>query len=77
MRPLTPREEQVLMLISGGHSRESAALTLGLSQRTVRFHCDNVRNKLQAATMAHAVTRYLQGYIRTLEAKCEAYEGRA
>ena len=42
----TRRQRQVVALIAAGLSNEEIAHELGISPRTVRLHCDAVRNKL-------------------------------
>lgn len=43
--PLTPRENQCIDLYKQGHSAQSTAAKLGLSQRTVEHFLDNARRK--------------------------------
>jgi DNA-binding NarL/FixJ family response regulator len=59
---LTPREREVLGQMAGGRtSNRELAVTLGLSENTVRFHVRNILEKLhlhtRAAAVAHALTR--------------------
>lgn len=54
---LTPREKDVLRWVSEGKSDWEISVILSLSEATVRFHVDNARKKLRAATRAHAVAR--------------------
>lgn len=54
---LTPRERDVLRWVAEGKSDWEISVILGLSEATVRFHVDNARRKLHAATRAHAVAR--------------------
>lgn len=44
--PLSHREEQCLEYYQRGHSAQSTAASLGLSQRTVEHYFDNIKNKL-------------------------------
>jgi DNA-binding NarL/FixJ family response regulator len=57
---LSPREREILGLISQGLSGEEAAKQLFLSSETVRTHVRNAMSKLGAATRAHAVALALQ-----------------
>lgn len=44
--PLSPREQECLDLYVKGHSAQTTAAMLGLSQRTVEHYFDNIKNKL-------------------------------
>ena len=57
---LSPREREILELLSKGRSGEDAAVELGLSSETVRTHVRNAMNKLGAGTRVHAVALALQ-----------------
>jgi DNA-binding NarL/FixJ family response regulator len=57
---LSPREREVLELLSQGLSGEEAAKRLFLSSETVRTHVRNAMSKLGAATRVHAVALALQ-----------------
>lgn len=52
---LSGREREVLRLIADGHSNKQIAQTLGITERTVKFHVTSVRNKLGAENRAQAV----------------------
>lgn len=54
---LTKREYDCLAYVAAGKSDWEISVILKLSQATVRFHVDNARRKLDAATRAHAVAR--------------------
>ena len=43
----TLRQLQVVALLAAGCSAEEIAMSLGISARTVRMHCDTLRVKLQ------------------------------
>ncbi|MFE0701929.1 response regulator transcription factor [Streptomyces sp. NPDC058872] len=43
---LTEREREVLAAMPGGESNADMALALGISERTVKFHVMNLREKL-------------------------------
>jgi DNA-binding CsgD family transcriptional regulator len=55
--PLTRRELQCLGWCAEGKSYWETAVILGISERTVSFHMEAVRAKLEAASNAHAVAR--------------------
>jgi DNA-binding NarL/FixJ family response regulator len=59
-KTLSPREREILGLLSQGLSGEEAAIQLFLSPETVRTHVRNAMTKLGAATRAHAVALALQ-----------------
>lgn len=44
--PLTRREQQCLELFKQGHSAQATGAILGLSQRTVEYYFENIKNKL-------------------------------
>ena len=52
---LSPREREVLDLLSKGLNGEEVAVRLTLSPETVRTHVRNAMNKLEAQTRVHAV----------------------
>ncbi len=54
---LSIRETQVVKLIAEGHTSETAAHLLGISQHTVRKHRENIKRKLGIGTVAE-----LSGY---------------
>ena len=59
-RTLSPREGEIMGLLSRGLSGEEVAKQLFLSPETVRTHVRNAMSKLGAATRAHAVALSLQ-----------------
>jgi DNA-binding NarL/FixJ family response regulator len=59
-KTLSPREREILGLLSQGLSGEEAAQKLYLSSETVRTHVRNAMHKLGAATRVHAVALALQ-----------------
>jgi two-component system response regulator FixJ len=52
---LTPREREVLTLITGGKANKVMAGDLGISQRTVEIHRARVMEKMYAASLAQLV----------------------
>ena len=52
---LTPRELTVLRLVAVGQSNRQIAASLGISERTVKFHVTAIFNKLGADNRAQAV----------------------
>lgn len=55
MHFLSPREREILGLISRGYSTDNIADHLTLSSHTVRTHVKNAMRKLDATTRAHAI----------------------
>jgi DNA-binding CsgD family transcriptional regulator len=43
---ITPRQREVVALIAAGCSNDEVGLRLGISPRTVKAHCDTLRQKL-------------------------------
>jgi two-component system, NarL family, response regulator YdfI len=54
--PLTPREREVLQMISGGLSNKEIAGRLSISEHTVKFHVASILGKLGASTRTEAVS---------------------
>ncbi|MEI6506462.1 MAG: response regulator transcription factor [Planctomycetota bacterium] len=54
-KPLTPRELEVLGLLSEGLSYREIGRALDVTERTARAHAVAVKEKLQASNAAHAV----------------------
>ena len=55
--PITPREADCLLWTARGKSAWEAAVILGVSERTVNFHIENARRKLEAQSKTQAVVR--------------------
>jgi DNA-binding NarL/FixJ family response regulator len=51
---LSDREFEVLELIAGGCKSREMATALGIKERTVRFHVENILFKLQVKNRAQA-----------------------
>ncbi|HTC33780.1 MAG TPA: response regulator transcription factor [Bryobacteraceae bacterium] len=54
---LSTRERQILQLTAEGKSRKEVAFALGISEKTVAFHKDNLKRKLGLRSTAQ-LTRY-------------------
>ena len=54
---LTPREVEVLRLIADGLPHKTVAAQLFVSTNTINSHTDEIRRKLDARNMPHAIAR--------------------
>src|SRR5467141_3035243 len=54
--PLTPREREVLQMISAGLGNKEIAGKLSISEHTVKFHVASILGKLGASTRTEAVS---------------------
>lgn len=57
---LTPRETQILELLSTGNSSKEIAAALGISVRTVGTHLHHIYDKLHVASRSQAVAKFLR-----------------
>ena len=57
MRPVTPKERQVLQLIAEGKSSKEIATHLSISFHTVESHRKNLREKFEAHNIAEVITK--------------------
>lgn len=55
--PITPREGDCLLWTARGKSAWETSVILGVSERTVNFHIENARRKLEAQSKTQAVVR--------------------
>lgn len=53
--PLTPREREVLQLAAEGLANKQIALSLGISEHTVKFHLSSLYTKLGATSRTEAI----------------------
>lgn len=58
--PLSPRELEVLTLVSEGLTNKEIAYRLGLSQRTVQFHLNSIFNKTDTSSRTEATALALR-----------------
>lgn len=63
---LTPREREVLELVSQGLSNKLIARRLNISEHTVKFHISSLSSKLGASSRTDAVRRGLRRGLITL-----------
>ena len=57
---LSPRELEILALLSKGITNKEIALRLGISPETVRTHLGHIYEKLHVQSRTEAVTKYLK-----------------
>jgi DNA-binding NarL/FixJ family response regulator len=57
---LTPHEKRLLKLIVEGHNYTSAAVELGVSYNTIKFHMRHIYEKLQVHSKSEAVSKALR-----------------
>jgi len=61
---LSPREQEILLLLADGETTSSVADRLGVGESTVRTHIERMRNKLNANTRAAVVAEgFRLGYL--------------
>jgi DNA-binding NarL/FixJ family response regulator len=58
--PLTERESQVLQLLAQGLANKQIAVSLGISEHTVKFHVSSLYGKLSATNRTEAVRLGIQ-----------------
>ena len=66
-RALSTRELEVLRLIAHGHANKEIAARLGISQRTVEGHLNNIFSKLGVASRTEAVYQAVNQRLISLE----------
>ena len=59
--PLTERESEVLNLLAKGLANKQIAVTLGISEHTVKFHVSSIYTKLNVTNRTEAVREGLRG----------------
>jgi len=55
LQSLTPREREVLAMVTSGKANKIMAADLGVSQRTIEIHRARVMEKMSAASLAQLV----------------------
>ena len=63
---LTPREREVLGLVSDGLGNKEIAARLNISDHTVKFHISSILGKLGAASRAEAVSQGIRRGLITI-----------
>lgn len=64
---LTPRENEILVLLADGATNEGIARELAISPRTVQAHLDRLYRKFGVANRTSAVALYLKAALRERE----------
>lgn len=57
---LTEREKEILRWLAQGKSNWEVSVILKISERTVRFHINNIMKKLDAVNRTHAMALVLR-----------------
>jgi DNA-binding CsgD family transcriptional regulator len=60
---LTAREREVIKWTSEGKSSWEIGVILGISERTVKYHVNNIKSKLNAVNRSHAVAKAFRFHI--------------
>ncbi len=60
-KTLTAREKDVLTWVARGKTSAEIAIILGLSERTINFHCDNAMKRLDVVNRTQAVATAVAG----------------
>ena len=60
VEPLTVREQEVLQLVSQGLANKQMALTLGLSEHTIKFHLSALYAKMNVSSRTEAIKRGIE-----------------
>jgi DNA-binding CsgD family transcriptional regulator len=55
--PITPRQRELLRLVAAGHTNAQIARRLGVTDKTVGKHLENIYARLQVSSRTAAVTR--------------------
>lgn len=64
-RMLTPKEREILQLLTQNMSNKHIALALGIGEETVKWHMKNLLSKFQAGNRKHLVDRaYMLGILQ-------------
>jgi two-component system, NarL family, response regulator YdfI len=56
LEPLTQRESEVLQLLAQGLANKQIAVSLGISEHTVKFHVSSIYSKLSVSSRTEAVS---------------------
>lgn len=64
---LSKREKDILCWLAEGKSNWEVSVILKISERTVRFHINNIMKKLDAMKRTHAVAIAIREYIINLD----------
>ncbi|MFO3798144.1 MAG: response regulator transcription factor, partial [Anaerolineales bacterium] len=59
-KKLSPREEEIILLVARGFTNAQIACEIGITEKTVESHLGRIYAKLGARCRAEAVSIYLQ-----------------
>jgi FixJ family two-component response regulator len=57
---LTPREKQVMKMVTAGKANKVIAIDLGVSERTIEIHRARVMKKMRADSLPHLVRMIIE-----------------
>lgn len=60
---ISEREVEILKLVSAGKSNREIAVTLSVSENTIKFHLKNITHKLNVSNRTEAVTVAIQKHL--------------
>ncbi len=60
VEPLTIREQEVIQLMAQGLANKQMALTLGISEHTVKFHLSSLYAKMNVSSRTEAIKRGIE-----------------
>lgn len=66
MKPLSPRQRDVLAGIAGGETAKATAARLGIATCTVEVHRSRLRHRFKARTTPHLVKLALEQGVLTI-----------
>lgn len=58
MKPLSPRETQVMELAAQGKTHKQIARMLRISHHTVKIHAEHIREKMEVHSMSQALVMW-------------------
>jgi two-component system NarL family response regulator len=53
--PLSPRQLQILTLVAQGQTYDQVAMTIGITERTVKYHMSEILDRLHLQNRAQVI----------------------